>query len=70
MKNILIMLNDPPYGTESSYNGLRLAKPLSNEGARFFSLHLLKKSMLPGLTGKQFSTLKSQMNLKSPVNAF
>ena len=31
MKNILIILNDPPYGTERSYNGLRLAKALSNE---------------------------------------
>lgn len=26
--NILIILNDPPYGTERSYNGLRLAKAL------------------------------------------
>lgn len=31
MKNILIILNDPPYGTERSYNGLRLAKALSNK---------------------------------------
>jgi len=31
MNNILIILNDPPYGTERSYNGLRLAKALSNE---------------------------------------
>ncbi len=29
--NILIILNDPPYGTERSYNGLRMAKALSNE---------------------------------------
>jgi sulfur relay (sulfurtransferase) complex TusBCD TusD component (DsrE family) len=26
--NILIILNDPPYGTERSYHGLRLAKSL------------------------------------------
>lgn len=26
--NALIILNDPPYGTERSYNGLRLAKTL------------------------------------------
>ena len=32
--NILIILNDPPYGTERSYNGLRLAKALSAEQAR------------------------------------
>ncbi len=28
---ILIILNDPPYGTERSYNGLRLAKALAGE---------------------------------------
>ncbi len=27
--NILIILNDPPYGTERCYNGLRLAGSLS-----------------------------------------
>jgi uncharacterized protein involved in oxidation of intracellular sulfur len=27
--NVLIMLNDPPYGTERSYNGLRLALALA-----------------------------------------
>ena len=26
---ILVVLNDPPYGTERSYNGLRLAGALS-----------------------------------------
>ena len=31
MDNILIILNDPPYGTERSYNGLRLAKAVSKE---------------------------------------
>lgn len=32
MKTLLI-LNDPPYGTERSYNGLRLAKALATENA-------------------------------------
>lgn len=27
--NILVILNDPPYGTERSYNGLRLALSLA-----------------------------------------
>jgi len=27
--NILVILNDPPYGTEGSYNGLRLAGSLA-----------------------------------------
>jgi uncharacterized protein involved in oxidation of intracellular sulfur len=31
MKTLLI-LNDPPYGTERSYNGLRLARTLSKTG--------------------------------------
>lgn len=30
---ILMILNDPPYGTERSYNGLRLAKALAREKA-------------------------------------
>ena len=32
MKTLLI-LNDPPYGTERSYNGLRLARTLGGKGA-------------------------------------
>ncbi|MGD8933595.1 MAG: DsrE family protein [Gammaproteobacteria bacterium] len=31
MNNALMILNDPTYGTERSYNGLRLAKAVSNE---------------------------------------
>lgn len=31
MKTLLI-LNDPPYGTERSFNGLRLAKALAGKG--------------------------------------
>jgi uncharacterized protein involved in oxidation of intracellular sulfur len=27
--NVLLILNDPPYGTERSYNGLRLADSLA-----------------------------------------
>ena len=30
MQNFLFILNDPPYGTERSYNGLRLARTLLN----------------------------------------
>lgn len=34
MKNYLLILNDPPYGTERSYNGLRLAIAVTKtEGA-------------------------------------
>lgn len=31
--NALLILNEPPYGTERSYNGLRLAKALAAKGA-------------------------------------
>jgi len=33
MKTLLI-LNDPPYGTERSFNGLRLAKAIAGKGAQ------------------------------------
>ncbi|MFY9976013.1 MAG: DsrE family protein [Chromatiaceae bacterium] len=29
----LLILNDPPYGTERSFNGLRLAKAVAQKGA-------------------------------------
>ena len=32
MERILIILNDPPYGTERDYNGLRLANNLMKTG--------------------------------------
>ena len=32
MQKILLILNDPPYGTERSYNGLRLARKLLEGG--------------------------------------
>ncbi len=32
MDRILIILNDPPYGTERSYNALRLARNLLKKG--------------------------------------
>ena len=31
--NTLLILNDPPYGTEKSYNALRLARSLLEKGA-------------------------------------
>ena len=32
--NTLLILNDPPYGTERSFNGLRLAKVLAGKDAQ------------------------------------
>jgi uncharacterized protein involved in oxidation of intracellular sulfur len=34
MSKVLIILDDPPNGTERSFNGLRLAKALSGKDAR------------------------------------
>ena len=31
--NTIIILNDPPYGTERSYNGLRLAKAIQKKNS-------------------------------------
>jgi len=33
MAKVLLILNDPPYGSERSYNGLRLARALGGKGA-------------------------------------
>lgn len=50
--NILIILNDPPYGTERSYNGLRLAKALSTEGANI-TLFLLADAVVCANRGQK-----------------
>jgi len=42
--NILLILNDPPYGTERSYNGLRMAKALTSADAHV-TLFLLADSV-------------------------
>lgn len=41
MAKTLIILNDPPYGTERSYNGLRLAGELSKREGEEVKLFLL-----------------------------
>ena len=50
--NILIILNDPPYGTERSYNGLRLAKALSKEDAHI-TVFLLADSVACAKRGQK-----------------
>jgi sulfur relay (sulfurtransferase) complex TusBCD TusD component (DsrE family) len=50
MSDTLILLNDPPYGTERSFNGLRLALALPKadlvEGARRSSMEELARRTL------------------------
>jgi uncharacterized protein involved in oxidation of intracellular sulfur len=41
MPNTLFILNDPPYGTERSYNALRLAGALSKQGGESVRVFLI-----------------------------
>jgi len=41
MPNTLFILNDPPYGTERSYNGLRLAGALSKREGEAVKVFLM-----------------------------
>ncbi len=41
MANTLFILNDPPYGTERSYNGLRLAGALSKRDGEQVKVFLI-----------------------------
>jgi len=43
--NILIILYDPPYGTERSYNGLHLATAICKEEDRVVTVLLLADAM-------------------------
>ncbi len=50
--NYLIILNDPPYGTERSYNGLRLANSLAKDEGASVSLFLMGDATLCALAGQ------------------
>jgi uncharacterized protein involved in oxidation of intracellular sulfur len=39
--NVLVILNDSPYGTERSYNGLRLARSLANRDGTEVNVFLI-----------------------------
>lgn len=43
MAKSLLILNDPPYGTERSYNGLRLAGALSKRDGEEVKVFLLEE---------------------------
>ena len=51
MKTLLIF-NDPPYGTERSYNGLRLAKALTQKGAEV-SVFLMADAVICAKAGQK-----------------
>ncbi len=51
--NVLLILNDPPYGTERSYNGLRLALSLARSGGTTVHVFLMADAVAcakPGQT--------------------
>ena len=49
----LIILNDPPYGTERSYNGLRLALTLQKREDVQLSIFLMADSVLCAKRGQK-----------------
>jgi len=57
--NILVVLNDPPYGTERSYNGLRLAGALSRREGVNVRVFLFGDATV-GVAGGRVSTLSAE----------
>jgi len=49
----LIILNDPPYGTERSYNGLRLARSLAGKEGTELRLFLLGDAVGCAVSGQK-----------------
>ncbi|WP_177418272.1 DsrE/DsrF/TusD sulfur relay family protein [endosymbiont of Lamellibrachia barhami] len=69
--NTLIILNDPPYGTERSYNGLRLAKALSKADAKV-TLFLLADAVVCAKRGQKVPQgfYNIELMLKSIIRKF
>jgi uncharacterized protein involved in oxidation of intracellular sulfur len=49
----LFILNDPPYGTERSYNGLRLAKALSKQPDQQIKVFLMGDAVACAKAGQK-----------------
>lgn len=49
----LFILNDPPYGTERIYNGLRLARSLADTGAAETRVFLMGDAASGAVTGQR-----------------
>ena len=71
----LVILNDPPYGTERSYNGLRLAMSLSKREGSELRVFLMADAAGCGKSGQRTPTgyynlermIKSVVLSKVPV---
>jgi uncharacterized protein involved in oxidation of intracellular sulfur len=53
MTSTLVILNDPPYGTERSYNGLRLAGSLAKRDGEQVKVFLLGDAAACAKTGQK-----------------
>ena len=52
-QKVLLILNDPPYGTERSYNGLRLANVLGKNDGVEVRVFLIGDAVACGKRGQQ-----------------
>ncbi len=66
-KKTLIVLNDPPYGTERSYNGMRLANALVEGPDDEVKVFLMGDAVLCGKKGQQ--TPNGYYNLERMLKA-
>lgn len=53
MQRYLLILNDPPYGTERSYNALRLARKLLDDGESEVKVFLMGDAAACGKAGQK-----------------
>jgi uncharacterized protein involved in oxidation of intracellular sulfur len=65
--NYLIILNDPPYGTERSYNGLRLANSLAKSDGVTVSVFFMGDAASCALAGQ--TTPNGYYNIERMVKA-
>lgn len=63
----LLILNDPPYGTERSYNGLRLAHSLAKHDGAEVRVFLMGDAVACALSGQQ--TPNGYYNLERMIKA-
>lgn len=67
MSKTLFILNDPPYGTERSYNGLRLAGALAKQEDQHVRVFLLGDAAACAKAGQQ--TPNGYYNLERMIRA-
>ena len=65
--NVLVILNDPPYGTERSYNGLRLAGSLAKRADTEVRIFLIGDAVGCAAAGQQ--TPNGYYNLERMIKA-